>query len=1401
MCKKEQSNDVARAGNQGLNGSATGAPPSRGRGRGRGARGTGRGRGGRGRGARGGILGPMGFDSHLLEQFTQGNSSPRGSRGGSGSLTPRGAGRGSRGRGGHLAVQGANAVQFNYDDLNKRSATRNRDKASGSADTAVDAQVMLAETKAQPSNAGLWDGVASDSDDPREDVAIQLHHSYKRKVVPHSEIQHPPFPATSSPSQEHTDYDLAVSLQQQQLLGSNTAAMPSKARRKRADNSGRIKQTKFPEFYTSRGVDDAGPASAPGVTTYGGKANKNPKIRPIEQEGDARYLAGIPPAYRAQFGLGPTWAARNGGSGKFDGGDGSKFSSRGQFGKQLRFSGARDADEGRARLHVPILFKKAEGEWKKGEWNKLDGSDTSQQGEVNEQGRTQEDAIDLVHKAEKEVLRLTSNSSAAWAVGGAGLGFKPPAVADAQVAHPPRRQAYQPPENIDLDALVRDVLGPELIASTEKFGSVQQIEAAAAAAERQDAFVRHLLAVYPGSQVLPQDQNAEMSHNQHSSFPVGSLVARSELCDHDKSNSEDDEEDDDIVLIPQAWLRDGSQPAMGSSHPGESDSEEERQLDQILAAAAAQRLARGEGAQDAETPHGKPSKNQPIVIDLGQESEDAADSPTLPTPTTDMDTEMQRDQDLFVLDTTGDAELKDSGDLSLPSLRQGEVKEILGEGTALVEAIEHTELRSITILEEPISAPAATTSAVAFSALPPAPRSIWNALNRQPRGKGKKARNAGKKARRRQRAEETVRSERSAMVPRIGDSDIEWGSDGPPEMRDGEALDQDMQLGEESGSDDGELFGEALRIALAASAGAPQSKEQDDAMLQLAMQESLKLQEGVASAGVADGGKAQSSIVIFPPKAAQGQRKRNGRRFRKQNVDEAILADYLANAMGNADEEEEHIDTINPSATSKSDGKKDSEMDAMLRFMRGMSASGHREMTLQDIEDEMRLREEEEWMTMSEEDDENEGASDEDSDGLVEELAQNDKDNMLDRVVRMAEEKMLQESKSDNSDAGKSDDGERAFGSIQEDGCESSNSDSDEDVDGVSDSDDGMFRGRMTWAEGDEDFIRMIEKLTEENAVVISGRDRNARKKLFRQIERGDFGDLVDDDVVIDAEDRVVGIGSVPPVKGGKERKKQWKEGDLWADDLQLQWNKDRETKAMNKKKRAAERQAAAADPFHNTHDKGAKLERTAKKEAKRARRQARARGDLDYDEDVDVEDGGSGLRHAENLNELNGQIQIFLRDTGNDTMSLPPMDKRSRAQVHMLAAAYGLKSKSRGTGKARFPVLIKLARSGIEVDHRKVLRILSGKATMWGIGTKAAARGKGKAPKTVGQTGGGAHAPRNREGAEVGLGADKIGADNIGHKLLSMMGWKEGAGIGQVGGIAEPVGATVKITRGGLGF
>lgn len=58
----------------------------------------------------------------------------------------------------------------------------------------------------------------------------------------------------------------------------------------------------------------------------------------------------------------------------------------------------------------------------------------------------------------------------------------------------------------------------------------------------------------------------------------------------------------------------------------------------------------------------------------------------------------------------------------------------------------------------------------------------------------------------------------------------------------------------------------------------------------------------------------------------------------------------------------------------------------------------------------------------------------------------------------------------------------------------------------------------------------------------------------------------------------------------------------------------------------------------------------------------------------------------------------------------------------------------------------------------------------------------------------------RHRDGDAVGHGAAAIGEDNIGHRLLSKMGWTEGTRIGMSGGLEAPIVAIVKNSKLGLG-
>lgn len=145
----------------------------------------------------------------------------------------------------------------------------------------------------------------------------------------------------------------------------------------------------------------------------------------------------------------------------------------------------------------------------------------------------------------------------------------------------------------------------------------------------------------------------------------------------------------------------------------------------------------------------------------------------------------------------------------------------------------------------------------------------------------------------------------------------------------------------------------------------------------------------------------------------------------------------------------------------------------------------------------------------------------------------------------------------------------------------------------------------------------------------------------------------------------------------------------------------------------------------------------------------------------------------------LNIQIKHFLSvDIGKKSLSLPAMSKKSRVAVHLLAELYGLKSKSLGKGKDRFPVLERTSRSAVAgVDERRVRAIIGtaagerfegggggggGKARgkMGGLWAALSSDGKksGRAGGgSGGGGGGGGGANRNREGEVVGKGADRL--------------------------------------------
>jgi hypothetical protein len=108
---------------------------------------------------------------------------------------------------------------------------------------------------------------------------------------------------------------------------------------------------------------------------------------------------------------------------------------------------------------------------------------------------------------------------------------------------------------------------------------------------------------------------------------------------------------------------------------------------------------------------------------------------------------------------------------------------------------------------------------------------------------------------------------------------------------------------------------------------------------------------------------------------------------------------------------------------------------------------------------------------------------------------------------------------------------------------------------------------------------------------------------------------------------------------------------------------------------------------------------------------------------------------------------------------------------------------------------LYKTSRSGQNVNHRKIDRLVKAShstggafyKSFFGNGNPNKFHKSNKGNSTTAKGNGNMPSLRARDGDEVGGGAEKIGMDNVGHRLLSKMGWADGDRIGRSGGLEAP--------------
>lgn len=227
------------------------------------------------------------------------------------------------------------------------------------------------------------------------------------------------------------------------------------------------------------------------------------------------------------------------------------------------------------------------------------------------------------------------------------------------------------------------------------------------------------------------------------------------------------------------------------------------------------------------------------------------------------------------------------------------------------------------------------------------------------------------------------------------------------------------------------------------------------------------------------------------------------------------------------------------------------------------------------------------------------------------------------------------------------------------------------------------------------------------NADLIQGRgknrDRAARNKLFKAVQEGNFDDVDlmdaydDDDIMLTAGREFDGptkprdcaefngkiCSRCAASRKAKNKSKPAFTGAFSAE-LEAQWDKDRSKKSEYKRQRAQARAEAAELAGRAAYSTKGKL----------GMRAPDSLSDSDMSTDAAM---------------MNAKMREFLLyDMGSTTLALPPMSKKSRVAVHLLAEVYGLKSKSLGKGKARFPVLERTKRSStFGVDERKINAII----------------------------------------------------------------------------------------------
>ncbi|KAK9461404.1 uncharacterized protein V1516DRAFT_638302 [Lipomyces oligophaga] len=341
-----------------------------------------------------------------------------------------------------------------------------------------------------------------------------------------------------------------------------------------------------------------------------------------------------------------------------------------------------------------------------------------------------------------------------------------------------------------------------------------------------------------------------------------------------------------------------------------------------------------------------------------------------------------------------------------------------------------------------------------------------------------------------------------------------------------------------------------------------------------------------------------------------------------------------------------------------------------------------------------------------------------------------------------------------------------------------SNSEDEEDEEDEVYEDEDEDDVKIDYGDGIDDYVRnLLEQSVTENWERDSDEDSQSNRD-FDGFDDYDYND----DVLAEESEFVTKMAKIKhqlPLSSKKKKKQDLSfEGvaDLELREwLQNQWAADKERKKTYKRAREEKRRAGMLS------------------------KKARTTGQPDL---------AQKYKKGISLKNVRTEIENFIRHSELSTLSLPPMAKKDRKSVHILARSYELGTKSIGGGNKRFTMVFKTQKTFDEtrfgsLEHEewdnKMLGKGGGSRGEW---SRLSSKGPRGSRNTSVTAGGASGSVRLRDGEFVGADAAKIGGDNYGRRMLEKMGWEDGGGLGVKGNVgrSEPIFAQMKAGRGGLG-